>query len=260
MTDNPYQTPSASTTNDMIKCIGCPKMLHITAASCPECGAAQRKRGYKSKTTAALLAFFFGAFGVHRFYLGQWWGIFYLLFFIFWIPGLIALIEMIVFLCTDQGKWDAKYNEGRPRGPGDSGGAGVVVAIIAGIFVFVAVIGILAAVSIPAYQDYTVRAKIHESMVAAQDIKQDVFDFYSENNMLPDSNIMLGLEEPLVLNDFSELEINSAGSIVITFYEIGSIDEDTLVFRPQFESEYGEQWSCTEGTLPNRFRPAQCRE
>ena len=63
----------------------------------------------KDKNVAALLAFFLGAFGVHRFYLGQiGLGIFYILF--FWISWFIGLIDFIVLLAMDQKEFDFKYN------------------------------------------------------------------------------------------------------------------------------------------------------
>lgn len=158
---SPYQTPSSNLEGDsMVACIGCANKLHITAGMCPHCGASQRSKRYKNKVTAALFAFFLGGLGAHRFYLGQWWGIFYILFSLLWIPGLVAFIEFIVFLATDQEKWDEKYNEGKPAGPNESSnGALVVIGVIAGLFVFVAIIGILAAIALPAYQDYVTRAQ-----------------------------------------------------------------------------------------------------
>src|SRR5690348_8728048 len=99
---------------DMVHCRGCGAEIHRTAASCPKCGASQRTTRYKSKVVAGVLGLLFGGLGVHRFYLGQWWGIFYLLFFWTWIPALIALVEAIVFFCTSDESWDAKYNQGMP--------------------------------------------------------------------------------------------------------------------------------------------------
>ena len=67
----------------------------------------------KSKVAAALLAFFFGSFGVHRFYLGQAGkGIIYLLFCWTAIPGIIAIVDCVLFLLMDEQKFNNKYNEG----------------------------------------------------------------------------------------------------------------------------------------------------
>jgi len=64
-----------------------------------------------SKTKAALLAFFLGGIGVHRFYLGQGGiGFLYLLFCWTFIPSIIAFVDFILFLTMDEAKFNAKYN------------------------------------------------------------------------------------------------------------------------------------------------------
>ena len=68
----------------------------------------------KDKNGAGILAFFFGIFGVHRFYLGQTGlGIVYLVFFWTSIPALIGLIDAIVLFSMDPDDFDMKYNRRR---------------------------------------------------------------------------------------------------------------------------------------------------
>lgn len=65
----------------------------------------------KDKVTAALLAFFLGGFGVHRFYLGQTGlGFLYLIFCWTLVPAFIAFIDFIVFLTMSKEGFDMKYN------------------------------------------------------------------------------------------------------------------------------------------------------
>lgn len=67
----------------------------------------------KNKMTAGLLAIFVGYFGAHKFYLGQSGiGVVYLLFCWTGIPGIIALIEGIIFLTMSDDDFNAKYNVG----------------------------------------------------------------------------------------------------------------------------------------------------
>ena len=66
--------------------------------------------GHKSKVAAILFAFFLGGFRVHKFYLdrvGQ--GILYLLFFWTFIPTILAIIEMIIYICTNDEDFARKY-------------------------------------------------------------------------------------------------------------------------------------------------------
>ncbi len=108
-------------------CQHCGEQVDSDTVICPKCGKIinreklseevfknepyyGRKYRNKSKITAGVLALFFGSLGIHRFYLGQWWGIFYILFCWTFIPAIIAGIEGIVFLCSDDESFDRKYN------------------------------------------------------------------------------------------------------------------------------------------------------
>ena len=66
----------------------------------------------KSKLVAALLAFFLGGLGAHKFYLGSpVLGILYLVFCWTFIPAIIAFIEAIMFLFMSEADFDGKYNK-----------------------------------------------------------------------------------------------------------------------------------------------------
>lgn len=69
----------------------------------------------KSKNIAALLAFFLGGLGVHKFYLGKTFqGIIYLVFCWTSIPAIIAFIECIMFLLMSDAEFQKKYGTGDP--------------------------------------------------------------------------------------------------------------------------------------------------
>ena len=97
-------------------CRGCGAVIHESAISCPKCGAPQKTTPAhsgtegKSKITAAVLAFFLGAFGGHKFYLGQiGLGFLYLIFCWTFIPGIVAFIEGIYFLTMSDEAFARKY-------------------------------------------------------------------------------------------------------------------------------------------------------
>lgn len=67
----------------------------------------------KSKLTAAILAFFLGGFGIHKFYLGKsTQGIMYLIFCWTMIPALIAFFEFFGLLFMSESSFNMKYNNG----------------------------------------------------------------------------------------------------------------------------------------------------
>lgn len=93
-------------------CPDCGSVIKTKAEICPSCGVRQAPPAFgKNRVTAALLAFFFGGFGVHKFYLGRTTpGILYLLFFWTLIPAFLAWIDFIVLLCSDDNSFNRKYS------------------------------------------------------------------------------------------------------------------------------------------------------
>ena len=109
-------TPGNPLPPNHIYCRGCGVPIHESAPTCPKCGALQSGTrtasigGRKEKLVAALLAFFLGGLGGHKFYLGQvGMGILYLLFFWTFIPALIAFVEGIIYLTMSDAEFKHKY-------------------------------------------------------------------------------------------------------------------------------------------------------
>lgn len=93
-------------------CFACGNAIDHRAELCPQCGVRQKPSGTanKSRVAAALLALFLGGLGIHKFYLGRpVWGILYILFCWTFIPSILAFIEAIVYLCTSEEAFAAKY-------------------------------------------------------------------------------------------------------------------------------------------------------
>ena len=87
----------------MAYCKECGEIINSKAEICVKCGVRQKQEiiipGGKSRITAALLAFFLGGIGVHKFYMGKTvMGILYLLFCWTFIPAIIAFVEFVILL------------------------------------------------------------------------------------------------------------------------------------------------------------------
>jgi TM2 domain-containing membrane protein YozV len=129
-------------------CASCGQVLKKKIAICPNCNAKQK--GVLSKTALLLITFFLGGIGGHKFYTGKHWqGFFYLIFCWTSIPSLIALVEFVIYAFTSSEKLQEKYV---------ASGSGAVFAIVGVGFFFL--IGIMAAISIPAYMSYVGRARL----------------------------------------------------------------------------------------------------
>src|SRR5690606_1412750 len=107
-----YATPAASpSASRKFFCSHCGNQLTTGVVRCPKCGTPQQHFAKKDKVLAGVLAFFVGGLGIHRFYLGQWWGIFYLIFWPTLIPSIVSVIDAIVFWATSRESWDRKYGQ-----------------------------------------------------------------------------------------------------------------------------------------------------
>jgi TM2 domain-containing membrane protein YozV len=92
-------------------CKDCGSQIDTRAEICPSCGIRQESvKGEKNKIVAALLAFFIGGLGIHKFYLNQpVLGAVYLIFCWTLIPILIAFIEGIIYLFKSDEDFKAQY-------------------------------------------------------------------------------------------------------------------------------------------------------
>lgn len=137
-------------------CGSCGEIIKIKAEICPKCGV--RQGNPLSKTALLLITFFFGGIGAHKFYIGKnWQGVLYFLFFWTGIPGLIALIEFIIYIFTSSEKLQQKYS---------STGGGVVIAAIACFIGLFFIVGILAAIAIPQFAAY--RNKAYQNILNSE--------------------------------------------------------------------------------------------
>jgi TM2 domain-containing membrane protein YozV len=93
-------------------CAECGAVINEKAEICPECGVRQpgMDSGNDERIVAALLAILLGSFGAHKFYLGNnKLGVIYLCFFWTGIPGIIGIIEGVIYLTKDDDEFRRQY-------------------------------------------------------------------------------------------------------------------------------------------------------
>ncbi|RZU99137.1 pilin [Spiribacter vilamensis] len=142
------------------------------------------------------------------------------------------------------------------------------------LMIVVAIVGILAAVAVPAYSDYTTRAKVTEGIAAAGAAKTSVADYYYAKGEFPGSSSDAGLG---AATDYStdvikSMAIAGTGGGVINVVFLDAVtggkdstetDRNTLAFVPTASDAGAIKWNCiipgTNG-LYSKYAPANCRD
>jgi type IV pilus assembly protein PilA len=133
------------------------------------------------------------------------------------------------------------------------------------LMIVVAIIGILAAIAIPAYQDYTVRAKVTEPMIFLDAAKVSVAEFYQSKGNMPTGPTQAGIS--LATSQYIQsVTYNSAGgttaTVTVAITDLGAAADagDTIILTGTGNATNGTvAWTCNGGTLETKYLPANCR-
>lgn len=143
------------------------------------------------------------------------------------------------------------------------------------LMIVIAIIGILAAVALPAYQDYTVRAKVTEGMIAGSSMKIAVTEMFADSGIAgvkAYSDLIKTDPEKLKLKAGKIDAINvdavtGAISVKMLIPQLAAGTADTIIFTPKIAGAVISdtnatgtiQWSCKDSTIEEKYLPAECR-
>ncbi|HEY8586615.1 MAG TPA: pilin [Rhodanobacter sp.] len=133
------------------------------------------------------------------------------------------------------------------------------------LMIVVAIIAILAAIAIPAYQDYLIRAQVTEGMSLASGAKAAVWDFVSNTGRFPPNNQSAGLAQNTSITGSYVSSVDVTTGTIKVLYQgakanraINAVSK-FLVLSPI--SQAGSIiWTCTPSTLDGKYLPTSCRK
>jgi type IV pilus assembly protein PilA len=131
------------------------------------------------------------------------------------------------------------------------------------LMIVIAIVGILAAVALPAYQDYTVRAKMSEPMALLAEAKTSIAEYYISNGAMPADEAAAGVRTNIDTDIVASLNFDG-DQITVTVKDIGgdTATNNTVQFSLKDTSSGTPEWSCKPGAtngMQSKYLPANCR-
>jgi type IV pilus assembly protein PilA len=113
------------------------------------------------------------------------------------------------------------------------------------------IIGILAAVAIPTYNDYVIKAKVHNAVIGSQPARKALSSYYQSNQQVPESLDVIGLQPQLL--DGTRLSLDPKNMVLTLRIEKGEV-----VFTPSLNDNGTITWNCSngEGLKPTQLSPS----
>lgn len=132
------------------------------------------------------------------------------------------------------------------------------------LMIVVAIIGILAAIALPAYQDYMSRSKVSEIVMAASGGKTSVSEAFQTLGRMPSAN-SAGVSDQVTQYVQSVAYTKTSDTVGVITAEadgasIGGVDDgDTIILTGTGDTTTGVvTWACT-GSIADSYKPANCR-
>jgi uncharacterized RDD family membrane protein YckC/Tfp pilus assembly protein PilE len=146
----------------------------------------------------------------------------------------------------------------KEAGPAESSGGTLAIVIVAIAFGGVALIGILAAISIPAYQDYVTRSKTAEALIMAKEAAGNVSDFVARHNAAPATLAEAGFTRtsPYVRSIALEPQTRT---IRVVMAAPPALEGKAFVIAAKREAGGEFKWRCATVDIPEHFLPKECR-
>lgn len=187
--------------------------------------------------------------------------------YLLYIAGILLLVPMYAnalyyyhckkqIAATKASTTDVQRQLGELAGKGGTSSIAILFLLF---FVLVALLGIVAAVAIPAYQDYTTRARVAQAYELGRSAADSVTSYYSRNQELPGDLDEAGFSATLPPS-VSEITMDSQyGTLTVTMNG-AVVGGKSLSLDPALDEDKKLYWSCTSAEIQEKYLPQECRQ
>ncbi len=169
-----------------------------------------------------------------------------------------ALHDMIASTLVVNARYGPSQIKVASENPGTGMSVGGIIAIVF-LVLLIPIAGILAAIAIPAYQDYTIRARVHQALAETSHIQPAITAHATETGYWPNTLQQAGIDEELINNEFYQVKIETDGAYQVIFKQPTIIFDKRLNFVPQLSVSGDYEWKCGSNDLKTTYLPSQCK-
>jgi type IV pilus assembly protein PilA len=130
------------------------------------------------------------------------------------------------------------------------------------LMIVVAIIGILAAVAIPAYQDYIARAQVSEAVSLVSSGKTPLYEYFGDKGVWPSTaSDVMGNTSGKYVSAITIVAGNGISGMMSLEARVKNTGVNIAITGTTLNltSLDGKIWDCTQGTVAAKYRPASCR-
>lgn len=131
------------------------------------------------------------------------------------------------------------------------------------LMIVVAIVAILAAIALPAYQDYIIRAQVSEAATLLDGTKTTTTEFFENKGYFPPNNQSAGMATAASINGNyvrSVATVSGVTSATMSNSANKAVANDILILTAVTAANGGSvKYTCSSTTIPNRYLPTTCR-
>lgn len=135
------------------------------------------------------------------------------------------------------------------------------------LMIVVAIIAILAAIALPAYQDYVIRTQVSEGAVLGDGVRVHVSEAYSVRGVIPSNNADAGLPQAASITGKYVGSVTVGGGVISVQFSNtapqranASINGSSLILTPSLSANTGSLvWTCSSTQIAPKYLPTICR-